>query len=124
MSAAVRHSLDPRLLAVGLAGGVLAGLLGVGGGLIMVPLLVLWLGRPQREAQTISIAAVIPIVAVALLVYGGAGEADYELGAALAAGAVVGSFAGASLLARLDERLLKGLFGAFLIVIAIVTALE
>ena len=44
-------ALDPRLFAIGIGGGLLSGLLGVGGGIVMVPLLVLWAGYAQREAH-------------------------------------------------------------------------
>src|SRR6187551_314128 len=52
-----RRLLDPQLIAIGLAGGVLSGLLGVGGGIVMVPLLVLWAGYAQRDAHALSLGA-------------------------------------------------------------------
>src|SRR3954470_9576353 len=51
-------ALDPKLLAIGLGGGLLSGLLGVGGGIVMVPLLVLWAAYSQRDAHAISLGAI------------------------------------------------------------------
>ena len=70
-------ALDPRLLAIGIGGGLLSGLLGVGGGIIMVPLLVLWAGYAQREAHAMSLGAIIPISIAGIATYGIAGEVHY-----------------------------------------------
>lgn len=107
--------LDRRLVAIGLAGGVLSGLLGIGGGTIMVPLLVLWARYPQREAHAASLGAIIPISIVGVATYGVAGKVRPVEAAALAVGAVAGARLGAGLLARLDERALKLAFGLFLV---------
>src|SRR5215831_4155603 len=110
--------LDPKLLAIGLGGGVLSGLLGVGGGVVMVPLLVLWAGYWQREAHAISLGAIIPISLAGIATYGVAGEVRYGTAIALAAGSIVGARIGARLLAQIDERLLKVIFGTFLVAVA------
>ena len=57
----VRRPLDLQLIAIGVAGGILSGLLGVGGGVVMVPLLVLWAGYRQREAHAMSLGAIVPL---------------------------------------------------------------
>jgi hypothetical protein len=111
--------LDPKLLAIGLGGGLLSGLLGVGGGIVMVPLLVLWASYAQREAHAMSLGAIIPISIAGIATYGIAGEVRYGTALALAVGAVVGAPIGARLLARIDERLLKVVFGVFLVVVAV-----
>jgi uncharacterized membrane protein YfcA len=102
----------------GMLGGALSGLLGIGGGTVMVPLLVLWTGRAQRDAHALSLGAIVPISLAALLVYGGAGEINLADAAALTAGSIVGARVGARLLARAPERLLKGAFGVFMLVAA------
>jgi uncharacterized membrane protein YfcA len=112
-------ALDPRLLAIGLGGGVLSGLLGVGGGVIMVPLLVLWAGYAQRDAHAMSLGAIIPISVAGIAAYGIAGEVRYWDAVALAAGSIVGAQVGARLLAQIDERLLKAVFGVFLVGVAV-----
>jgi hypothetical protein len=111
-------ALDPKLVAIGLGGGVLSGLLGVGGGIVMVPLLVLWAGYAQRQAHATSLGAIIPISIAGIATYGVAGEVRWWEALALAAGAIVGAPIGASLLVRIDERLLKLTFGVFLVGVA------
>jgi uncharacterized membrane protein YfcA len=111
-----------RLGAIGLAGGLFSGLLGVGGGVVMVPLLVLWGGFGQRDAHAVSLGAIIPISAAGVLTFGVAGEIRLWEGLALAVGAIAGAQAGARLLARADERNLKLGFGLFLRVVAVLMA--
>lgn len=112
-------ALDPKLLAIGLGGGALSGLLGVGGGVVMVPALVLLAGYAQREAHAVSLGAIIPISAAGIATYGVAGEVRWWQALALAAGSIAGAPIGASLLARIDERLLKIIFGTFLMGVAV-----
>jgi uncharacterized membrane protein YfcA len=116
--------LDPQLVAIGLVGGVLSGLLGVGGGIVMVPLLVLWARHGQRDAHAISLGAIIPISIAGIATYGAAGEVRVYPALALAAGSVGGARVGAMLLARIDERLLKVVFGVFLIAVAVLMAVR
>ncbi len=111
--------LDRQLLAIGVIGGLLSGLLGVGGGVIMVPLLVLWAGYGQRDAHALSLGAIIPISIAGILTYGIAGQVHWLDAAALALGAVAGARLGAGMLARIDERTLKIVFGCFLIGVAV-----
>src|SRR6188508_175504 len=109
------RALRPRLVAIGLAGGLLSGLLGVGGGVVMVPLLVLWAGYDQRDAHAASIGAIVPISIAGILTFGLAGRVHWLDAAALAVGAVVGARIGAAWLARIDQRLLRVVFGCFLV---------
>jgi uncharacterized membrane protein YfcA len=113
-----------RLGAIGLAGGLFSGLLGVGGGVVMVPLLVLWGGFGQRDAHAVSLGAIIPISAAGVLTFGAAGEIQVWEGLALAAGAIAGAQVGARLLARVDERKLKLAFGVFMLIVAVLLAVE
>ena len=61
--------LEPRFIAIGIAGGILSGLLGVGGGIVMVPLLVLWAAYGQRDAHALSLGAIIPISLASVITY-------------------------------------------------------
>ncbi len=115
---------DPRLMVVGLIGGLLSGLAGVGGGIVIVPILVLWLGWNQKVAQSASLTAIVPIAVVGVATYAAHDAIDWRLSAALALGAVVGARTGAGLLTRLPERTLKGAFGILLLVAAVATALK
>ena len=85
------------IVLIGLVGGFLSGLLGIGGGTVMVPLLVLLGGLAQREAHATSLAAMILIAGSALLVYGGAGQIDILAAAALLLGSLLGARMGADL---------------------------
>ena len=113
-----------RLGAIGLAGGLFSGLLGVGGGVVMVPLLVLWGGFGQRDAHAVSLGAIIPISAAGVLTFGAAGEIRVWEAFALAVGAIAGAQAGARLLARVDERKLKLAFGVFMLIVAVLLVVE
>lgn len=109
-----RGRLDRRFAAIGGAGGLLSGLLGVGGGIVMVPLLVFRAGYRQREAHAMSLGAIIPISLASVVTYGIAGQVRVGYALALAAGSVFGARVGAGLLARIQERPLKIVFGLFL----------
>jgi uncharacterized membrane protein YfcA len=109
-----RRRLDRRLVTIGGAGGLLSGLLGVGGGLVMVPLLVFWAGYRQRDAHAMSLGAIIPISLASVITFGAAGEVRVGYAVALTLGSIVGARVGAGLLARIDDRPLKVVFGLFL----------
>lgn len=107
-----------QTLAIGLIGGLLSGLLGVGGGTVMVPLLVLWAGAGQRDAHAMSLGAIIPISAVSAATFATGTEIDVRAAVLLTAGSVVGARFGAKLLADADDRLLQWCFGVFLLLAA------
>jgi uncharacterized membrane protein YfcA len=107
-----------RILAIGLLGGALSGLLGVGGGTIMVPLLVFWAGCTQRDAHATSLGAIIPISAVSATTFATGTHIDVRAAILLTLGAVVGARFGAKFLARADDRLLQWCFGSFLLAAA------
>jgi uncharacterized membrane protein YfcA len=109
-----RRRLDRRLATIGGAGGFLSGLLGVGGGLVMVPLLVFWAGYRQRDAHAMSLGAIIPISLASVITFGAAGQVRVGYAVALTLGSIVGARVGVGVLARIDERRLKIVFGLFL----------
>src|SRR4029079_6372872 len=80
--------LEPRFIVIGIAGGVLSGLLGVGGGIVMVPLIVLWTAYGGRAARALSLGATIPMSLASVITYGAAGKVHPGEAVALAAGAV------------------------------------
>jgi uncharacterized membrane protein YfcA len=114
--------VTPRAVLVGLVGGLFSGLLGVGGGIVMIPLLVLWFGIGQREAHATSLAAIIPISIGGIATYGAAGEVDVYAAIALIAGSIAGARLGAGLLAHIDPARLQLVFGLFLIAAAVALA--
>jgi len=107
------------LIGIGLCAGVLSGLLGVGGGIINIPLLVL-LGFTQHEAHATSLAAIVPIAAAGATTFAVAGEVEYDLALALAAGSLIGAPLGARVMAGLSENRLRVAFGAVMIAAGVV----
>jgi uncharacterized membrane protein YfcA len=124
VSSAERPLSPLSLAGIGLVGGLMSGLLGIGGGTVMVPLMVMVAGFSQRDAHAISLAAIIPISIAAITVYTAAGRSDVPTAACLAIGAVAGAVVGSSLLARAPERSLKAAFGFFMLVAAVSIALD
>lgn len=113
------RSPQGRLVVTGLLGGLLAGFFGVGGGIVLVPLLVV-LGRlSQHGAHATSLAAIFVIGLSTLAGYATAGEVDVALGVVLGIGGLAGSALGASLMHRLSERTLKLVFAGLLIALGI-----
>jgi len=104
---------------IGLMAGMLSGLVGVGGGIIMVPLLVLLLGFSQHQAQGTSLAVlVIPVTAVAVFNYYKEGYINWKYALVIAVFFVVGSFFGSKLAVDLDQKMLKKIFSIVLIIMA------
>jgi uncharacterized protein len=105
-------------IAIGLAGGIVAGLLGVGGGVLFVPGLVIFLGLGQHQAEATSLLAIIPVAIVGTFTqdrYGNVRRAD-----ALVLGLVslAGAAAGVALANALSGTLLRDLFAVLLVVVA------
>lgn len=114
-AAPVRPRLG-RAAALGLVAGFLSGLFGVGGGILIVPALVLVMKMDQRLAHGTSLAAVLPIALSSTLGYSLEGKVDWPVSALLAAGAVAGAVIGTQVLHVLPQRALgfcfAGLLGA------------
>ena len=108
----------PKLALIGLAAGVGSGLFGVGGGVIMVPLLVLTCGFEQHRAHVNSLAAGILLGASGAITYGLDGSLDVPLAVFLALGAIVGAPIGARVMARTPGPRLTMAFGVLLLVVA------
>jgi uncharacterized protein len=113
----------PTLLAVGLVAGLLSGLLGVGGGVVIVPALVLATGFTQHEAHATSLLAVIPIAAVGAVTYAIDDSVSLQIAALLAAGGLVGAPIGAKAMAKMSEATLKIVFGCLIIVLGVLLVL-
>jgi hypothetical protein len=103
---------------LGFGAGMLSGMFGVGGGILFVPTLVLVVGLGQLEAQSTSLAAIIPVVAFGAWQQHHAGNVRWRYGLIIGVVSVAGVLAGASLAISLDEDLLRKLFAGFLIVVA------
>jgi uncharacterized membrane protein YfcA len=111
------------LAATGTAAGVFSGLFGVGGGVVIVPLLVLWLGYEMREATGTSLAAIAVIAAIAAAIQAGFGNVFPAHAAAIGLPAVAGVVAGTWLQQRVPARWITLAFAAFLVAVAVKLAL-
>ena len=108
-----------KLAAIATAAGMYSGMLGVGGGGIIVPLLIFWLGYDEREATGTSLLAIIAIALMAAIGQGLYGNVDLDLGLLIGIPAMAGVIAGTALQQRVPERWLSLLFGLLMIAIAI-----
>jgi uncharacterized protein len=107
------------VLLLGLAVGVLVGLLGIGGGVVLVPALVYLLHMDQHLAQGTSLFILLPPVGLgALREYWKQGQVDLRAGILCAVGMLVGGYLGGMIAVPVASRHLKGLFGCFLILAA------
>ena len=107
------------LLAVGAIGGLLAGFFGVGGGIVMVPLLLLWAGMDQRRAQATSLLAIAPAAVVGTTSYAIGGVFPLIPAALVALGALAGAQFGAFLLRKLSLGWLEWTFILFVLSMAV-----
>jgi uncharacterized membrane protein YfcA len=109
-----------RLAAIATAAGAFSGLFGVGGGTVIVPLLVLWLGYEQKEATGTSLAAIIVIGVLAAAAHGAYGNVDLWKGVLIGLPAIAGVLAGTALQQRLSQRAVAGAFVVLLVASAAV----
>ena len=118
-AAPTAHTPVGAIVVVGVLAGFLAGLFGVGGGILIVPGLVLAAGMDQRLAHGTSLAAVLPISVASLVTYATHDNVDWDVALWLAIGAVAGAVIGTKLLHVLPHRTLGLLFSGLLIVSAV-----
>lgn len=108
------------LLLVGLVAGMLSSMVGIGGGVVIVPSLVLILGMSQKLAQGTSLAMMLPPIGVlAVMNYYKQGFVDFKVGALLCLTFVIGSYFGSKLVLGLDTALVKKIFAVFLMIVAV-----
>ena len=108
-----------RLAVIGTAAGAFSALFGVGGGTVIVPLLVLWLGYSEHEATGTSLAAIAVIAVFAAIAQASYGNVDFWDGVLVGVPAVAGVVAGTALQQRLSGRAISLSFAAVLVVVAI-----
>jgi uncharacterized membrane protein YfcA len=111
--------LTRRLVAIGLVSGFLSALLGVGGGIVIVPLLMLWAGLEVRPATATSLVAIGITALAGIATYWALGDVRPGYAALVGLPAAVGAVAGTSLQARLQARLVTYLFAVLLMGIAV-----
>ena len=108
------------LLALGLVAGMLSSMVGIGGGVVIVPALVMIFAVSQKTAQGTSLAMLLPPIGVfAVINYYKAGYVDFKLAGILCLAFVVGSYFGSKVALNLQESTLKRIFGVFLMILAV-----
>jgi uncharacterized membrane protein YfcA len=108
------------LLAVGLVAGFLSGLIGIGGGIVIVPVLVYFFSMSQKTAQgTTLFMFLLPIGLLGVYNYHKAGHVDFKSAAIMAITFVVGSYLGSKVAINIDTKLVKQIFAASIILIGI-----
>jgi uncharacterized protein len=119
MSLTIKNRHTWLAVVIGLLAGVLAGMFGVGGGFLMVPLYISWLGLEQRKSHATSLAAVVPIALAGAIGYAGQGSVDINAAVALLAGSVFGALYGVKLLGQVPLKFLQFGFATLLYLSAI-----
>ncbi|MFB3907506.1 MAG: sulfite exporter TauE/SafE family protein [Candidatus Eisenbacteria bacterium] len=108
------------MMILGVVAGTLSGLAGVGGGVVIVPTLVLLFGMSQHKAQGTTLAFLIPpLMIVSAYQYWKRGDVDVRIAMLLAIGFVVGSYFGAKIALSLPGPTLKKVFGGFLFLVSL-----
>jgi uncharacterized membrane protein YfcA len=107
------------LALIGIIGGILSGTFGIGGGIIMVPLLISLAGMDQRRAAATSLIAIVPTSIAGSLTYLANGQIDLLAGAIVAVGAIVGAVIGSLLLRRIPLVWLRWMFIALIVGVAV-----
>lgn len=111
------------LIIIGLTAGILSGLVGVGGGIIMVPMFVLFLGLTQHNAQGLSLAVMLPPVTF-FAVYNyhtasAGGNIDWRIAVIVSILFIIGGFIGSKIALQIDQRMLRKIFGVFMLLVAV-----
>ena len=107
------------LIVIGIITGVMAGMLGIGGAIIMIPALVFLLGISQQSAQGTSLAVMLPPIGIiAAYNYYKAGHVNIRFAIVLAIFFLVGSYFGSKLALTIPQNVLKKIFGVLLLLVA------
>ena len=105
------------LILIGLAAGLLSGFIGVGGGIIIIPLLMILLGMTQHQAQGTSLAVMLPPIGIlAAWNYHNAGFVDLKYALIISAAFIVGGYLSSKWAVNVDAKILKKVFGIMLLI--------
>lgn len=110
-----KSRFDPRIVVIAVAGGALSGFFGVGGGILLVPLILVFLAPPRRVAHATSLGAIIALSIAGTVGFALSGQVDWVVGVTIGAGGVIGGALGAHLMNRLSPRTLRLIFAVVLI---------
>lgn len=110
----------PLFIIIGILGGVTSGLFGIGGGIVIVPALIYWVGFSQHKAIGTSLAVLLPPIGVAAaLEYYRRGNVDIRAAMIIAVTMLIGAWGGAILANQMKGPYLRLLFGVFVTVIGL-----
>lgn len=108
------------LLCIGLVAGVLSGMVGIGGGIVIVPALIYFLGFSQHQAQgTVLFMFLLPIGILGVMNYHQAGHIDFKTALIIASTFFIGSYFGSKLSISIDQQLLKRVFGVIILLLSL-----
>ena len=108
------------LVSIGLAAGVLSGFVGVGGGIVIVPALVYFLGLTQHQAQGTSLfILVLPVGILAVMNYSKTSNINWSYGTIIALAFIIGGYLGSKLSLKLSPSIVKLAFGIFMAFVSI-----
>lgn len=112
--------MNTTLLLTGLMAGILGGFFGIGGGIIIIPILIYLLGFTQHTAQGTTLAAMIPPIGLmAAIAYWRAGHVDLKAALLIAAGFFIGGWIGGGLVQHIPEIHLRKAFAVVLLIVAV-----
>ncbi|MCU0843420.1 MAG: sulfite exporter TauE/SafE family protein [Spirochaetes bacterium] len=107
-------------IAIGTVAGMASGLMGIGGGVVIIPALILMLGFDQHLAQGTSLAAMVPPIGLlAAYVYYKSGHVNIPVSALIAAGFIAGGMFGAKIVVNIDAGVLRKVFGVVLLLLSL-----
>lgn len=117
----MRMTLILSLIIIGILAGILSGFMGVGGGVVMIPLMILLLGYDQHQAQGMSLAVLaVPVTFLAAYNYHSAGHSlDWKYALIIAVCFVIGGYFGSKFAVSLNQDVLKKIFAIILVVAAV-----
>ncbi len=108
------------LILIGLLAGFFSGTLGIGGSVVMIPLMILWLNFSQHEAQGTSLAVLaVPVTLLAAYNYYQEGHVNWKYAAIIAVTFIIGGYLGSKLAISINQVLLKKIFGGVLLLVAL-----
>ncbi len=108
------------LLCLGLVAGMLSGLVGIGGGIVIVPALVYFLGYSQHQAQgTVLFLFLLPIGILGVFNYYQAGHIAWKTAFVIASTFLIGSYLGSKLSIAIDQSMLKKVFGVIILLLSL-----
>lgn len=108
------------LIIIGLLAGIFSGAIGIGGGIIIVPALVMFLGMSQHQAQGTTLALMIPPIGIlAVYNYYKQGYVDIQTSLIIAVAFIIGGYVGSKISLSLSAEVLKRVFGVILLAVAV-----